>query len=60
VLCLSRKVNEKIIISDGVNRVEIMLVDICGDRVRLAFEADKSITIDRAEVAASKARGEKR
>lgn len=51
MLVLSRKVNETIIIRtpDGY-QIEVMLVQIGRDKVRLGFEADPSVTINRSEV----------
>ena len=50
MLVLSRKKNEGIEF-DGPGRV--VVVGIRGDKVRLGFEADKSVTIHRTEVAAA-------
>jgi carbon storage regulator len=48
MLVLSRKENEGIVF-DGPGRV--VIVQIHGDKVRLGFEADKSVTVHRDEVA---------
>ena len=53
MLVLSRKKNEKIEIDGGI---EITVVDIGGDKVRLGIEAPKEITILREEVALAIAR----
>jgi len=50
VLVLSRKRNEKIIIGSGENKIEIMIVDIKGDKVRLGIQAKAEIPIHREEV----------
>lgn len=51
MLVLSRCKNESIIIelSDG-KIVEINIVDVRGDKVRLGINADKSISVDRKEI----------
>lgn len=48
MLVLSRKKNEAIVF-DGPGRV--VVVEIRGDKVRLGFEADRSVTVHRQEVA---------
>ena len=47
MLVLSRKCNEGIVF-DGPGRV--VVVAIRGDKVRLGFEVDKSVTVHRQEV----------
>lgn len=47
MLVLSRKPNEKIII-DG--QIEIMIVEVRGDKVRLGINAPREIEIQRSEV----------
>ncbi|MEN1679942.1 MAG: carbon storage regulator [Planctomycetota bacterium] len=49
MLVLSRKENEVVEIAGGW--VRIVVCDIRGDKVRLGFEADKSVEIHRGEVA---------
>lgn len=51
MLCLSRKVNEGVVVS-GPCRV--IVVRFKGDKVVLGFEADPSVAIDRDEVDAAK------
>lgn len=51
MLVLSRKRNEKILIADGL--IEIIVVDIRGDRVRLGITAPADIPVHREEVAAA-------
>lgn len=46
MLVLSRKANESIMIGD----VEITVVDVKGDRVRLGIEAPKDVPVHRKEV----------
>ena len=55
MLVLSRKKNESVVIGDRV--VTVTVVEIRGDKVRLSFEADESIPIDRIEVWHAKQRG---
>jgi carbon storage regulator len=50
MLVLSRKKNEGIVF-DGPGRV--VVVKIRGDKVRLGFEAERSVTVHREEVAAA-------
>ncbi len=47
MLVLTRKLNQKIMIGDSI---EVMVVEIRGDRVRLGIAADKSVPIHREEV----------
>jgi carbon storage regulator len=48
MLVLSRKQDETIVIDNG--RIVITVVELRGDKVRLGFQADKSISIHRSEV----------
>lgn len=47
MLVLTRKLDEVICIGDGV---EVMVVEIRGDKVRLGIKADASVPIHRKEV----------
>ena len=47
MLVLSRKKNERIRISDDI---EIVVVEIRGDKVRLGVDAPKDVTVHRGEV----------
>jgi len=47
MLVLSRKKNERIVIGKGIT---VMVVAICGDRVKLGVEAPKNIPIHREEI----------
>lgn len=47
MLVLSRKKNEAVIIN---NDIEIVIVEIRGDKVRLGVQADKEIPVHRKEV----------
>lgn len=57
MLILGRKLDETIMIDGG--RIVVRVVEIRGDRVRLGFTADESITIHREEIQAKVDRGEK-
>lgn len=48
MLVLSRHKDEKVVIGDGL--IEIVVVEIRGDKVRLGFNAPKDISIHRSEV----------
>ena len=50
MLVLSRKKEESIIIGEGENKVEIMIVDVRGDKVRLGINAPRSISVYRKEI----------
>jgi len=47
MLVLSRKMNESIVINDDIM---VTVVDIRGDKVRLAIEAPKEVPVHRREV----------
>lgn len=47
MLVLSRKKDEKIIIGD---HIEILVIEIRGDKVRLGIQAPKEMTVHRQEV----------
>ena len=47
MLVLTRKVGEKIVIAD---HIQVMVVAIKGDKVRLGIEAPKGVLVDREEV----------
>ena len=47
MLVLSRQRDESIMIGDDV---EIIIVDVCGDKVRLGITAPKEISVHRREV----------
>lgn len=47
MLILARKINESIIIGDDV---EIVIIDIKGDQVKVGIKAPKSIAVHRKEI----------
>ena len=47
MLVLSRQKDESIIIGDDI---EITIVDVCGDKVRLGINAPRNISIHRKEI----------
>lgn len=47
MLVLTRKLDEKIMIGDGI---EVTIVEVRSDRVRLGIRADASIPVHRQEV----------
>ena len=47
MLVLSRKRGERIVIGPNI---ELTVVDICGNRVRLAFDAPRDVSIHRQEI----------
>lgn len=47
MLVLARKINESIIIGDNV---EVVVVDIKGDQIKLGIKAPKDISVHRAEI----------
>ena len=47
MLVLSRKINQSIVIGDNI---EIMLLDIRGDQIKLGINAPKNVKIFRKEV----------
>ena len=47
MLVLTRRVGEKIIISDDIC---VTIVEVSGDRVRVGVEAPRSVRVDRHEV----------
>lgn len=62
MLVLSRHKNESIIIKKDSLEVEVMVVDIRGDKVRIGVEAPRDVTVHREEVqkAIDRERGIKR
>ena len=50
MLVLSRQKDESIIIGEGADCVEITIVAVRGDRVRLGIKAPKSVSVHRKEI----------
>ncbi len=48
MLVLSRKVNEKVVLSGGIT---LTVIEVRGDKIRLGIEAPKSVAVHRSEVA---------
>ena len=48
MLVLSRKPGEQVVLGDGIT---LTVVEVRGDRVRLAFDAPQQVPIRRAELA---------
>lgn len=57
MLALTRRVGEEVVIGDPKNPLGLIrVVDIHGDKVRLAFDFPREIDINRKELADEKAR----
>ena len=50
MLVITRQRDCSVIIGEGPDAVRVKVVDIRGDKVRLAFDAPQSVKIDREEV----------
>ena len=50
MLVLSRQKDESIIIGEGVDKVEVTIVDVRGDKVRLGINAPRKIPVHRKEI----------
>ena len=50
MLVLSRQKDESIVIGDGDQKIEITIVDVRGDKVRLGIEAPREIPVHRREI----------
>lgn len=50
MLVLSRFKDESIVITTTEGRVEISIIDVRGDKVRLGIEAPRSVTVHRKEI----------
>ena len=53
MLVLSRKSQESVVVcgaNDSEQLLRVTVLDICGERVRLGFEADASVPVHRSEV----------
>lgn len=60
MLALTRRVGEEIVVGDPRNPLGVIrVVDVHGDKVRLAFDFPRETPINRRELADQKARDEK-
>lgn len=50
MLCLARKVGEKIVIGEGRDQVILTIVEVKGQQIRLGFEAPRHVKIMRSEL----------
>ena len=50
MLVLTRKFDEKVILSWGKQSVTVTVCNVLGDKVRLGFDAPSDVSIDREEV----------
>lgn len=50
MLVVSRKNDQKIIIGTGKDAIEIMVVQIRGDKVRIGVQAPKDVPVHREEI----------
>lgn len=50
MLVLTRRCSEWIVVTVGEIRINIQLVDIRGDQVRLGFDAPREVEINRSEI----------
>jgi carbon storage regulator len=57
MLVLSRKVGESVIVGQGFEKVKVTVLEVSGGKIRLGFEADASIPINREEVWKAKQEG---
>ena len=57
MLVLTRKTDQSILIGDpngGTEPIEVVVVEVRGDQVRLGIVAPRNVAVDRAEVRADK------
>ena len=58
MLVVSRRKGERVVLEvPGVGRVEVLVSEVRGDKVRLGIEAPRHVVIDRAEVHEAKRNG---
>jgi carbon storage regulator len=50
MLVLSRQKDESIVVGDGDDQVEITIVDVRGDKVRLGITAPRHVSVHRKEI----------
>jgi len=59
MLALTRRIGEEVVVGDPSNPLGVIrVVDIHGDKVRLAFDFPRDMQINRRELAEQKARGQ--
>lgn len=56
MLVLSRRVNEKVVLTIGDEKVVVCVVSIESQKVKLGFEANRNVTVDREEIHVQKAK----
>ena len=54
LLVLTRKQLETVVIDAGDETIEVIVAEIRGDKVKLAFSASKNVQINRPEIRAKK------
>jgi carbon storage regulator len=57
MLVLSRRVDEKILITAGDQVIVVTLVDVRGEKVRIGIDAERSVSVMRAELLERKPEG---
>jgi len=50
MLVLTRRKSESLIIGEGVNKVTVTVLEICGNQVRIGIDAPKKVRVDREEI----------
>lgn len=50
MLILTRRIGETLVIGEGDNRVEVIILGIKGGQVRIGVDAPKDVPVHRAEV----------
>lgn len=50
MLVLSRKKDERVVITCGDTQIEVMVIEIRGDKVKIGFEAPRNVAIHRQEI----------
>lgn len=50
MLILTRKIGESIVIGEGKEKVDITILNVRGNQIRVGINADKSISVHREEV----------
>lgn len=60
MLALTRRIGEEVVIGDPENPLGfVRVVDVSGDRVRLAFQFPREVAVNRRELADEKLAGKK-